>query len=131
MRRMHPWRQPPVRLLLSIASGMLRMAAGVLCCASVLLTVSLPEWLLSLISLMLWCWGAFASSDCFARHTRRGGMACGLLCGGILCLVMLTGMLYLRPVWESRTALRCAAVLLAAVCGGIRGVNRKITKPPN
>lgn len=120
-----------LRLLLAVCSGLSVTACGVFLCAAGLLLGNVPAWLLAWISTVLWCAGAFRAADCFARHTRHHGIGCGLLCGGMFCIILLIGMQYAEGVLLSRVLLRCVLLLLTGMCGGVYGVNRKITKPPN
>ncbi len=131
MRRIRPWKSPVCRLMLSLGCGLLRMAAGVLLCAAVLLAMPMPEWLLAWLATILWCLAGGSAAACFARHTGRHGLGCGLLCGSVLCLLLLTGMRCLHSPWHAGVWVRGAAILLTSLCGGVYGVNRKRTKPPN
>ena len=130
MRRIRLWKSPLCRLALAVCLGLLWVAGGAVLCAAGLLLGNMPEWLLAWISTLLWCVGAFRAADCFAWHTRRGGIGSGLLCSGMLCAVLLIGAYCMEGVLWHRILLRCLLLTAAGICGGICGVNRKITRPP-
>lgn len=130
MRRMHPWKSPVLRLLLAVLWGAAVMTACVLPAAGLLLVTAIPEWLLVWMADAFWCIGAFLAGNKAGFHGRRRGILTGLLCGGLLCLVLLVVCVLMKGTIPLRVLVRCILLLAAGMCGGVRGVNRKLTGPP-
>lgn len=124
----HLWGSPVFRLLLSVGRGLLWIAAGCLLLSGLLLLTAVPDWLLRTAADVLWGIGAFRAGLVYGFHARRHGIASGLLCGLLLCAILLAGCVCMGGALHFR---RCGWILLLAVCGGICGVNRKIVKPPD
>ena len=130
MRRDSLWGSSVFRLVLGVFYGCLWTAAGMLLLSVALLFMQIPERMLMLAADCFWGLGAFMAGSRAGFHARRHGIRTGLLCGALLCGVLLSGGVHAGMVLSSRIGIRCGILLLAGICGGVRGVNRKITKPP-
>ena len=130
MRRDRLWKSPVFRTVLGVLGGLLRIIAGMLLLSGFLLLTHIPERLLMLAADIFWGIGAFCAGNTSGFHARRHGILTGLLCGALLCAIQLAGCVCMGGAISERIAVRGGILLLAAVCGGVRGVNRKITKPP-
>lgn len=124
------WKSPISRTLLGVLYGLLMMLAATLPFAVLMLFLPIPAPILMVISDLLWCMGAFFGARLAGKHARVHGIATGLSCGMVLCVVLLTGAGYVGAGICTRILLRCTALLPCAVLGGILGVNTKILKPP-
>ncbi len=130
MRRNSLWGYPVFRILLGVFRGMLAAAAGIALLAWLMLLLPVPVQILYPLIDLLWGMGGFTAGQSAGYHARRRGILTGLLCGALLCAVLLCGSVILGGHFV-RIPLRCGIILIASVCGGIIGVNRKIRKPPN
>lgn len=130
MRRDSLWKSPVFRIVLGTFYGSLWTAAGMLLLSCALLYVQIPERMLMTAADLLWGVGGFMAGSRAGFHARRHGIRTGLLCGALLCGILLAGSVYMGTVLSIRIAVRCSILLLTAVCGGVKGVNRRITKPP-
>lgn len=130
MRRNSLWGYPVFRILLAVLRGVFAVMIGIFLLTGLLLLADVPYSLLRMAADVLWAVGAFAAGQCAGFHARQRGILTGLLCGLFLCGVLLCGCTVLE-LYSVRITIRCVIILLAAVCGGIIGVNRKIRKPPD
>lgn len=130
MRRDSLWKSAVFRMVLGVLYGMLWTIAGMLLLSCALLFAHVPERMLMLAGDCFWGIGAFMAGSRAGFHARRHGIRTGLFCGLLICGILLAGGVYMNAAVSLRIGIRCGIILLAAVCGGVRGVNRKITKPP-
>ncbi len=130
MRRHSLWKSPVLRILLGVLYGMLWMAAGTVLLAGSLLLGNVSARLLAASADVLWCIGAFAAGSRAGYHARLHGIRTGLLCGLLMSSILLVFCISIGAVVSARVLIRCAMLCIAGICGGIRGVNIKITKPP-
>lgn len=64
-------------------------------------------------------------------HGRRHGIRTGLLCGGAMYLVLLSGTALLHEEWHTELLFRLGLMLISGAVGGIVGVNTRLRKPPD
>ncbi len=129
VRRNSLWGYPVFRILLGVFRGMLTAAAGVVLLAWLMLVLPIPAQVLYPLMDLIWGVCGFTAGQSAGYHARRRGILTGFCCGALLCTVLLCGAVLFGNNFL-RIPLRCGIILLAAVCGGILGVNRKIRKPP-
>ncbi len=130
MRRVYLWKSGVFRTLLSVLWGLVWLFVGLLLLSGILLLTHVPERMLMLAADCFWSISAFLAGSRAGFHARRHGMRTGLLCGLLLCAVLLAGNICTGGTLSIRIGIRCILILLASLCGGVRGVNRKLTKPP-
>lgn len=128
MRRISLWGYPVFRILLGVFRGMLTAAAGILLLAWLMMLLPIPVQVLYPAMDLVWGLAGFTSGQGAGYHARHRGILTGLLCSAFVCMVLLCGCAVLGT-YSARIPIRCGIILLASVCGGIIGVNRKITKP--
>lgn len=124
------WKSPVLRSVSGVLSGILLMAAAAVPIAVLLLFVHIPERFLMLLSDVLWCMGAFFAARISGKHARTHGILTGFFCGLLLCAILMCGAAILDTPLSARLWCRCGMLIICAICGGICGVNTRITKPP-
>ncbi len=130
MRRESPWKSSVFRTLFGVLYGMLWMAGGLLLLSGLLLLGNVSEQFLMIAADVLWCIGALIAGHRSGYHARLHGIRTGMLCGTLMCGVLLAGCVWMQYEIALHLWIRCALLLLSSVIGGIWGVNTKITKPP-
>ncbi len=118
------------RILLAVLRGILTVTAGIFLLAGLMLLADIPAQLQRTAADVLWALGGVSAGRCAGFHARRKGILTGMLCGLTLCAVFLCGCTLLEQ-YSARIPIRCMIILFASVCGGILGVNRKITGAPD
>ena len=90
-----------------------------------------PQMLVTPVSILSVVLGAFFAGFACAKMIRERGFLWGLLCGGILCVILLAANVIVCAdgfgvIW----LIKVACILLASTIGGMLGVNsrRKIRK---
>lgn len=109
---------------------MLPLAGGTLLLSGLLLLADIPARFLVAAADVLWCVGAFTAGCRAGYHARVHGIRTGLLCGSLMSGMLLACSVCMGGTISLRLLIRCCMLCIAGICGGIRGVNRKITKPP-
>lgn len=131
-RGARPWRSAVFRHLLAVLEGMLWVGCGGLAVTLAVWKLGSPSGaVMRLVSVLLWSAGAFLAGRRAGKHGRRHGIRTGLLCGGLLCLLLLCGMVLLKEEWHGALLVRMAAMLLSGAIGGIIGVNTRLKAPPD
>ena len=131
-RHWRPWKSAVFRYLASVTEGLFWMGCGGLLLSLILWKAGMPSSVvMQLLTGLLWCMGAFLSGRRAGLHGRHHGIVAGLLCGGMLCLTMLTGVAWMGETMHRTHLLRMAMILLAGACGGMIGVNTRLYKPPD
>ena len=88
--------------------------------------VSSPQMIVTPVSILSVVLGAFFAGFACAKMIREKGFLWGLLCGGILCVILLTANLFVCSdgfglIW----LIKAASILLASTIGGMMGVNTR------
>ncbi len=109
------------------------LCVGVLCCTLLLLlaallirSVEIPHAAVTPIALAVASVSALVAGWITAITAGRRGLLMGLICGGLLALLLLlAGLTRTGDFDTGYTALRTALLTVAGAIGGILGVNRK------
>ncbi|MCR5718866.1 MAG: TIGR04086 family membrane protein [Oscillospiraceae bacterium] len=131
MRGVRPWRSSVFRLLFAAAEGFLIVCSGSVMTALLIWKAGLPSAvILRTVSEILWGMGAFFAGRRSGLHGRRQGAAEGALCGAILFLIWLCGVVIFKEAPKSML-LQGIMMPLTGAAGGILGVNTRLKKPPD
>ncbi|MGN1114251.1 MAG: TIGR04086 family membrane protein [Oscillospiraceae bacterium] len=92
--------------------------------AFIITKIDVGDKVISVMSSIALCVGAYAGGYISARKRRCNGLLMGLLCGLFIFLVILTvGSLFVKSVGGSSPSLKLILVLICGGAGGIIGVN--------
>ncbi|MBR6045865.1 MAG: TIGR04086 family membrane protein [Ruminococcus sp.] len=112
------------RALLSAGWGILVILVIVLLFSYILTKTDLPESVVSAVTACALCAGAYAGGYVCAKKNRRCGLLMGMICGGIIFLVLFVASLILvRSAEGTSGGGKLILVLLFGAVGGIVGVN--------
>lgn len=106
---------------------------GAVCCALILLLMSvlmsvqsIPQFAVDPMASFALAVGGFVAGLCSARIIRQNGLAYGAVCGAILTvIVLLAGLALPDNGFGIPALLKIAFIMLAAMLGGVMGVNTK------
>ena len=117
------WVKP---LAIGTVAGIVTCFVSMLLMAALLLTQDAPHNVVSPLALVVLVVGCFAGGVTAARLAGKNGWLMGLLCGGMLFLVLLLagGFAPLRNA-EAHPLIKIAVMLFTAAVGGIVGINLK------
>ena len=117
------WARP---LGIGAAVGVLTCLVALLVMAALLLTQDTPQTFVSPLALVALVAGCFVGGIVAARCAGQNGWLMGLLCGGVLFLLLLlaSGFAPFRYT-GTHPLLKFAVMLFSAAVGGIVGINLK------
>lgn len=118
-------------LITSISSGILVIISLSCICSYCISRIDMPESAVIIMIDFVLCAGGFISGFQFGKVKRRKGIACGLLCGIWLCLiVVIFGLFYTGKIVFLTMLKNLFFLCISGAVGGVFGVNTKIRRPP-
>lgn len=116
-------------IITSIIIGTLAVVSVFLLSAFLLSQFNIPASLVPLISTLAGIIGSFTASFVAAKILRKNGMLIGLFCGLMICIfIFIAGMAFFELSLGMIVFTKFIAIIIAAIIGGIFGVNRKKNK---
>ena len=114
------------RAMLSAGWGILIILIAVLLFSYVLTKIDVPESVVSVVTAAALCIGAYAGGFIGAKRNRRNGLLMGLVCGGLIFIVLFLFSVFFAKSTEGLSGgAKLFMVLLFGAVGGIVGVNSK------
>ncbi|MGN1133145.1 MAG: TIGR04086 family membrane protein [Oscillospiraceae bacterium] len=94
--------------------------------AFIITKIDVGDKVVSVMSSIALCAGAYAGGYISARKRRSNGLLMGILCGLFIFLVILTvGSLFVKSMGGSSPSLKLILVLICGGIGGVVGVNSR------
>ena len=124
------WKYPVLRRLLCCMEGMAWILSGCAGLAGLRLCGDVPVTAQRVVLTVLTGASAYAAGRRCGFHGRRHGMAEGMLCAGLIWLVLLCGCLVMHGSGRALPE-RLLLMLVCGAAGGIRGVNRRLWRSPD
>ena len=114
------------RAMLSAGWGILIILLIILLFSYIPTVIDVPEPVVSVITAAALCIGAYSAGYICARRNKKNGLLMGIICGGIIFLVLFTVSIIFAGSTEGLSGgAKLFMVLLCGAVGGIIGVNGK------
>jgi putative membrane protein (TIGR04086 family) len=112
------------RFTVSFVVGAIITAGALAACAQGIVLRGSSQSLIVLFATAAVCLGGLLAGFCMARLQKSGGLLCGILQGGLFCVVLLLTTFIKGGTLDFVQGLRFLAILLCSVLGGALGVAR-------